>query len=211
VARGAKRPTSHLRGLLSSFASLALSWTGRGEVQTLVRVEWQGTLAPPRGDDLLAAFYVNELLVRLLPRGDPHPALYASYVRTLGALARLAAPADAADPVLRTFELDLLRETGHAPRFDIGVDERPVQAGRLYRVDAQRGVVPAEAALGALGAPFADERDVDGAVLLALARREFSDPSLRLAARDVLRRLIRYHLQGRPLNTRRIFEDLKAL
>jgi DNA repair protein RecO (recombination protein O) len=211
VARGAKRPTSHLRGLLSSFAALAVSWTGRGEVQTLVRVEWQGTLAPPRGDALLAAFYVNELLVRLLPRGDAHPGLYASYVRTLGALARLSAPADITDPVLRAFELDLLRETGLAPRFDTAIDELPVQPGRLYRVDLEHGVVPAEAALGAMVTSFADERGVDGAVLLALAQRDFANPALRMAARDVLRRLIRYHLQGRPLNTRRIFEDLKAL
>jgi len=85
VARGAKRPTSQFRGILMPFSPLALSWSGRAELKTLVRAEWQGGLAPLRGDGLLAAFYLNELLVRLLPRADAHPGLFASYVQALAA------------------------------------------------------------------------------------------------------------------------------
>src|ERR1700739_1077095 len=87
VARGAKRPTSQFRGILMPFSPLALSWSGRSELKTLVRAEWQGGLAPLRGEGLLAAFYLNELLVRLLPRADAHPGLFASYVQSLAALA----------------------------------------------------------------------------------------------------------------------------
>ena len=65
VARGAKRPTSQFRGILMPFSPLALSWSGRSELKSLVRAEWQGGLAPLRGDGLLAAFYLNELMVRL--------------------------------------------------------------------------------------------------------------------------------------------------
>jgi DNA repair protein RecO (recombination protein O) len=206
VARGAKRPTSQFRGLLGPFGSLALSWTGRGEVQTLVRVEWLGGLAPLRGDGLLAGFYVNELVVRLLARGDPHPRLFASYV---GALADLAAARGALDAVLRGFELDLLREAGHAPAFDVSCDGAPIRTEARYRIDQERGVYEVAAAVP--GGERAEGESVEGRVLQALSRRDFSDAALRGVARDVLRRLIRYHLQGRPLNTRRILQDLRQL
>src|SRR5512147_2888837 len=79
VARGAKRPTSQFRGLLSPFTPLTFSWSGRSEAKNLVRVEWVGGLAPLRGGALLSAFYANELIVRLLARADPHERLFASY------------------------------------------------------------------------------------------------------------------------------------
>ncbi len=107
VARGAKRPTSQFRGLLSPFNPIALSWSGRNEIKTLVRAEWLGGMQPLRGDSLLAAFYANELLVRLLARGDAHPQTFGSYVELLRSLTRNARH----DAALRTFELDLL--AGH--------------------------------------------------------------------------------------------------
>ena len=80
VARGAKRPTSQFRGLLAPFAPLSLSWSGRNEIKNLVRVEWIGGLTPLRGNALLAAFYANELVVRLLARADPHERLFDNYL-----------------------------------------------------------------------------------------------------------------------------------
>ena len=109
VARGAKRPTSQFRGILMPFSPLAVSWSGRSELKTLVRAEWQGGLSPLRGESLLAAFYMNELLVRLLPRADAHPGLFGSYVQSLAAL---ASEGGSCDRVLRCFELDLLRDLG---------------------------------------------------------------------------------------------------
>jgi DNA repair protein RecO (recombination protein O) len=104
VARGAKRPTSQFRGLLSPFNPIALSWSGRNEIKTLVRAEWLGGMQPLRGDSLLAAFYANELLVRLLARGDAHQQTFGSYVELLQSLACTTRH----DAALRTFELDLL-------------------------------------------------------------------------------------------------------
>lgn len=200
VARGAKRPTSQFRGLLSPFAPLALGWSGRNEIKSLVRVEWLGGLAPLRGDGLLAAFYLNELLVRLLQRGDPHPPLFGSYLQTLR---ELEAEGVAREAVLRAFELDLLREMGYAPALDHGVDGEPIAGHGWYRVDPQRGFVPAEAQI--------DESCVRGASILALARGDLATPQVAADCKAVLRQLIRYHLNGQPLNTRRIFKDLRRL
>jgi DNA repair protein RecO (recombination protein O) len=113
VAKGAKRPYSILRPVLSAFQPLSLSWTGAGEVKTLTRAEVAG-VRPLAGSALMSAWYMNELLLRLLPREDAHPVLYDAYDM---ALRQLAAGTRAAG-ALRRFEWTLLRETGY------GVDEQ---------------------------------------------------------------------------------------
>jgi DNA repair protein RecO (recombination protein O) len=209
VARGAKRPTSQFRGLLAPFCPLALSWSGRNEIKSLVRAEWCGGLAPLRGDALLAAFYLNELLVRLVARGDPHEGLFSSYVHTLHVLAGDANGGADRQAALREFELDLLRETGYAPAFDRCSDGEPIDAGARYRIDGQHGV--RRVAPGAGYDEARDELQISGATVLALARRDFSDARAANEAKAVLRQLIRYHLNGKPLNTRRILQDLRQL
>ena len=86
VARGAKRPMSQYRGLLNPFCPLAVSYSGKGEVKNLTRCEWYGTI-PMNEKVLMSAFYINELLVRLLPRGEPEPSLFTIYYDTLKKLA----------------------------------------------------------------------------------------------------------------------------
>jgi DNA repair protein RecO (recombination protein O) len=203
VARGAKRPTSHFRGLLAPFAPLMLSWSGRNDIKSLVRAEWCGGLAPLRGDALLAGFYVNELLVRLLARADAHEVLFARYA---AALAALAATATGHETVLRSFELELLRETGHAPAFDQSADGLPLEPDAVYRVDAERGLV--RMARPDVGD---DPACLRGSSALAMARNDFSSPVVASHSKLVLRHLIRYHLNGQPLNTRRILHDLRQL
>src|SRR5450755_3103627 len=87
VARGAKRPRSELRGVLQAFQPLALSWAGAGELKTLLRAEWRGGLPLVSGSALLCGFYLNELLLKMLPREDAHPQLFRDYQSTLGKLA----------------------------------------------------------------------------------------------------------------------------
>lgn len=205
VARGAKRPTSHFRGLLMPFTPLAVGWTGRGETRTLMRAEWLGGLVPLRGGGLLAAFYVNELLVRLLARGDAHAQLFGAYVDTLGALAQ----GDRIETALRRFELALLRELGVAPSFEHAADGTPLAPEVWYRLDPALGFVASEA--GARGHGGDDAPLARGASLLALARHGTLDTDAQTECRSLLRALVRYHLEGRPLNTRRILRDLRSL
>lgn len=113
VAKGAKRPYSALKPVLLNFQPLLLSWSGANEVKTLTKAEIMG-LHPLSGRNLMPAWYMNELIMRLLPREDPHPALFDHYKN---ALQRLAASGNATAPILRQFEWFLLQETGY------GMDE----------------------------------------------------------------------------------------
>lgn len=136
VAKGAKRPYSALRSILMAFHPLALSWTGTNEVRTLTRAELAGVL-PLKGKALMSAWYMNELVLRLLPREDPHPELFDAYQTALHHLAFEQAPASA----LRRFEWVLLNETGYglaqtAPDFNDPGQEPALRAALRERLDA---------------------------------------------------------------------------
>ena len=73
AAKGVKRPTSSYRPVLLPLQPLAITYGGEGDVRSLKAAEWVGGLGALEGDALLAGFYLNELLMRLVPREDPHP------------------------------------------------------------------------------------------------------------------------------------------
>jgi DNA repair protein RecO (recombination protein O) len=203
VARGAKRPTSQFRGLLSPFNPIALSWSGRNEIKTLVRAEWLGGMQPLRGDSLLAAFYANELLVRLLARGDAHPQTFGSYVELLRSLTRDARH----EAALRAFELDLLQDIGYAMPLDRCTEGSAIDARAQYVFASGQGARRIDANV----VRESDGGTVSGGTLIAMAARDFEHPQVIAESKTLLRQVIRYHLDGKPLNTRRILQDLKQL
>ncbi|MBL8481611.1 MAG: DNA repair protein RecO, partial [Rhodocyclaceae bacterium] len=111
VAKGAKRPRSALRGVLIEFQPLVVSWSGAGELKTLTRAEWRGGQAMLSGRAVLLAYYLNELLLQLLPREDAHAELFEAYALTIADLAGMGPAA----PLLRRFERILLAELGYLP------------------------------------------------------------------------------------------------
>src|SRR3989304_9185997 len=110
VARGARRPRSALRGVLLAFQPLLLIWAGKSELRTLYKAEWEGGLPQLRGIALLCGFFLNELLVKLLPREDPHERLYEAYAESLRALGNGSGHA----ATLRRFGKRFLGELGYA-------------------------------------------------------------------------------------------------
>lgn len=138
VAKGAKRPHSALRPVLMAFQPLALSWSGAGEVKTLTRAEWGGTLRLYGGPAMMSAWYMNELLLRLLPREDAHQNLFDAYDAALLGLAGGVRAAAA----LRRFEWILLRETGYGmpgpiPDFDDVAKEPELRRELRRQLDEQ--------------------------------------------------------------------------
>jgi len=204
VAKGAKRPHSKLRGVLQTFQPLASSWSGRAELRTLIDAEWVGGMLPLERTALLCGFYLNELLVKLIARDDPHPLLFDQYVATLNQLAHN----EPAQIVLRKFEKALLKETGVAA--DLGRCAGPggaasaaVEPGVDYVVDPERG--PRLARLSDTWPA------VDGQTLLDMERGDYTDPLTQLQSKQLMRFLLAHQLGGAPLNTRQILIDLLQL
>jgi len=202
VARGARRPRSELRGVLQAFQPLALSWNGAGELKTLIRAEWRGGLPLVTGSALLCGFYLNELLLKLLPREDPHPRLFDDYE---AALRRLASGEPQA-PVLRGFEVQLLSEMGYAMPLTHEADTgRPIDPHARYYYAFDRGPRTTAAE------PGRRYPEVHGTTLLALAQHDFSAPEAAAEAKRLMREVLDYYLERRTIVSRRVVRDLQAM
>jgi DNA repair protein RecO (recombination protein O) len=201
LARGARRPRSALRGVLLSFHPLAMSWSGSAELGTLIAAEWAGGPPALAGIGLMCGFYLNELLMRLVPREDPHETLFDAYARSLE---RLAAGAPHAE-VLRGFEKRMLGELGYAPMFDRdALGGAPIDPAVRYVYEPDRGPVATNGARGG-------ELVVSGQTLIDLARDAFASAATRDEARVLMRALIAHRLQGQPLHTREVLRALQDL
>lgn len=203
LAKGARRPRSALRGVLLAFQPLAVGWSGRGEVRTLQRAEWSGGQPMLKGDALLCGFYLNELLLKLLPRDDPHETLYDDYAAAVARLARSAPTA----PILRAFERRLLKELGYALALDRdSASGAAIAAEALYRYEPERGAVR-------IAAPSAtdDGPAFTGRALLEIAQDDYRDPQTLAQSKQLMRMLINHRLDRQPLHSRRVFRDLQQL
>ena len=212
AAKGAKRPYSQLRSVLLPFQRIQVT-LGRArtdpaasDIHNLRSAEWAGGAAMLTGGALFSGFYLNELLMKLLARHDPHPALFDAYAQALPAL---ASPHDAGvQAALRAFELTLLREIGVLPDLSlVTLTQQPLQASQAYALLPEAGV----------SAPRGDASPLNGAVLLALheALIHANSTALRLACsaalpelKSTLRGLLHYHLGSDQLRTRQVLLTL---
>ena len=195
VARGARGARSRFqRAQLEPFQPLLLDLLARGELATLTAVEAGAAAARLVGQAGLAGLYVNELVVRLTARQDPHPALFDAYARVLAALAGATA-ASLAWP-LRLFERDLLAAIGYALQLDAEADTgMPLRPTAHYRYQPESG-----AQTCAAGTPEA----VLGEHLLALSAGIAPDAQGQRALRRLMRGVIRFHLGGGELRAWRM-------
>ena len=196
VARGVHSPKSRRRGELQAFRALRLSWSERGELGTLTSVESDGPGFKLTGAAFYSAFYLNELLVRLLVRHDPHPSLFDRYKHALHALSNQSAGIEL---TLRLFEKQLLQEIGYGLLLDVDCETgEPVHADRLYDYHLEAG--PIEVAPGATeGFLF------PGSSLLALAQERNIDEAALRDAKRLMRVALNLYLGDKPLKSRELF------
>lgn len=201
IARGARSAKSAYRALLQAHRPLMASWTGRGELGTLIGAEPAGPALALRGDSLFSAFYINELIERLCHHHDAQLELFALYERSLAQLAGVTEPL-AIEVVLRRFELQLLQLLGYGLRLDVSVDDhRPIDAQHSYYYHPDQG---------ALSVRHDDAVRITGHSLLALAANQLcTDEALGRETLKDAKRLMRVvlsrHLGARPLKSREMF------
>lgn len=211
VAKGAKKPSSNFRPVLLPLQPLHVAFGGEGEIRTLKSAEWQGGQVMPTGEALLSGYYLNELLLRLLARDDPHPALFDVYAAAVRVLA--SGETAALQPALRAFELLLLREIGLLPTLDLQTATlAPLAPGEPYSLRPEGGLVEAhepdargslagaqwQALQVALDDPAPFHATVQAAAPLAELKTQ-------------LRALLHYHCGVPTLRTRQLMMDLQSL
>jgi DNA repair protein RecO (recombination protein O) len=223
VAKGVRRPKSANRSLLVPFQPLLLSWFGRGELKTLKVAEPAAPATPLAGESLMSAFYLNELLLKLTSREDPHEALFEAYDRAIGELRTISRDPhpgplprerekseplarERVERVLRRFELRLLQELGYALEMSREAGHGPpIAAEREYFYVIERGPVAAGE-----GEPPSNAVKLRGRTLIDLESGNLDDPATAAQAKQLMRLLINHSLNGQELATRTLVRDLRA-
>lgn len=214
VAKGAKRPYSQMRAMLLPFQRVLLT-LGRTsadegtEIHNLRHAEWAGGGPMLGGGALFSGFYLNELLMKLLARHDPHPTLFDRYRDCLPALA--SGHELLAQAALRAFELALLRETGVLPDLErITLTQQPLGRQAHYQLVPESGVVTTREEQGSL---LGDQLHA-----LQAALDEGNSAALQQACatclpalRAALRSLLQYHLGTPALRTRQVMQGVQRL
>ncbi len=218
VAKGAKRPSSSFRPILLPLQVLKVTYSGDAEIRTLKSALWGGGNVMPKGEALLSGFYLNELILRLLQRDDPHPELFDIYAQTVSILATQDESLKA--PALRSFELLLLKDLGWLPDFKRqSLTLQPLKDEESYVWIAEVGLREAGDAEqgGLIGLTGKSWRNLGAA--LSLPNPQV--PLIRVCAEMVtqhrqslqsqLRSVLHYHCGVSKLRTRQFMMDLQSL
>jgi DNA repair protein RecO (recombination protein O) len=183
---------------LQPFRPLLLSWQSRSDLGTLIGAESEHAAPEIGGLALYAAYYLNELLLRLLARHDPHPELYRDYVTALHRLEENA-PVEA---VLREFEKQLLAALGYALVLDHDVlTGEALDPETRYDYRLEQG--PTRAAADAVGGFV-----FSGASLLAIAAGRFDETAVLRDAKRLMRAALGLYLGDKPLKTRELLRQV---
>ena len=219
VAKGLKRPKSKLKGLLQPFQPLLVSWVGKSELGTLTDAELFSRPATIKAQYIPSAFYLNELILHLLLRDDPHDDLFATYHQTLLNLQQLTG--EQVDELrwqayLRMFELALLQSIGYGLVLDHDVDSHmPINAGHNYDYIIDHGPVRVND-----NTLQRDAVEISGATLLMLsdekrllAKSQQADEATKVLFREakrLLRTIIDFHLGHKTLHSRVLFANIPS-
>lgn len=199
VAKGARRPHSGMRGMLQSFQLLDGAWSGKNELKTLHSLDWSAGLTLIKGEALMCGFYMNELLLRLLPREDAHENLFSYYNTTLKTLEKETNLAI----TLRRFELKLLQEMGYAVPLQRDENDVEIIADKIYRYEAEYGACELSATKNGV--------QLNGKTLLDMAREDYADLATQNQSKQLMRYLLAHYLGDKPLHTRQLLIDLQGL
>lgn len=199
VAKGVRRPKSRGRGLLQPFIPLIISCIGRGPLLTLTDFDAVGVAPVLTGRRVVSAFYLNELLFRLIHHEDPNPDLFFCYKTALSELEKTTE----IQIVLRLFEKSLLKILGYELQLVKEVETGlPIHLEKHYRFDPTRGPVLVEADNLIIGVKSQDV--FKGKSLLALAAGVLNDVAVLGDLKRLMRLALAPHLGSKPLESRKL-------
>ena len=193
IAKGALRGKGSRGGVLQPFLPLSVAWSSRGDPPVLTVADAADRLIELSGKNLFCGFYLNELLIRLLPLQDPQPRIFAFYRLSLQRLETGVR----VEETLRFFELGLLEELGYGLMLESDAESgAEIRPDRHYAYRIEHG--PVECA--------ASDHAIRGSVLLGLRDGVLMGPQDASEAKRLMRRVINHYLGGKPLRSRALFK-----
>jgi DNA repair protein RecO (recombination protein O) len=195
LARGVRTGKSKTAAALQSFTPLTLSYTGGGELKILTDVNDAQFSLELKGLALYCGFYINELIIYFLHQYDPHPELFFDYNSCLVQLAD--ADGQQIQMALRLFELNLIEKIGYGLQLEYDFQNGlPINPKKNYAFDVEQGA-------------YEDSNGyLTGHTLQALSIKSLSNQQVLLEAKRLMRDVIDFHLQGRPLKSRQVINQI---
>ena len=182
------------------FTSLLISWSGRGELFTLTHYETLATKEVIAPDVCIVGMYLNELMLKLVPKSSPSKDIFELYQTVL----QLLRKGTIQEKVLRLFEIELLELVGHGLSLDKEQDhETPIQEDGIYRYEVGLGPMRIEHENSAWNV-------IKGATLIALQSPLNMETQYLSEAKQLMRGIINWHLDSRPLHSREILQFMQA-
>ena len=199
LAKGARRLKSRSRGQLNLFQPLLISWSGKGELPVLTGVETQGPLQELKGESVYCGFYLNELILKLVYRHDPHQSLFEKYLSAIQQLIKSAH----IESVLRVFEKNLLTELGYGLNLDCESNtRRPIDPEKTYSYILDHG--PITASESQIGKLF-----IHGKTLIGLSDEILESKTVLRESKQLLRAVLKRQLDGKSLKSRQLMNQVK--
>jgi DNA repair protein RecO (recombination protein O) len=201
LARGVRNPKSRKRALVMPFQPLLLGWSGKGELPLLTGIEATGSARELLSEQRYVAFYLNELLLKLLHRHDAHEDLFDFYSNSLNELYQ----GEPIQYVLRRFEKELLSQAGYGLILHHeAASSRPISAEHTYQYLPEQGPRPVSR--------VADDTrgreqgiSIRGKSLLDFYHDKFDDKESLKECRSLVRYLLDRQLSGKVLHSRQVF------
>jgi DNA repair protein RecO (recombination protein O) len=201
IAKGVRnsKPTARA-AILQPFVPLLISWQGKTELMTLTWAETHGASFSLRGDCLLAAFYLNELMNHVVAKHDPHPKLYEVYYKTLVGLQTQPLQ----QHVLRIFEKKILEELGYGLQLLKTTNNTDFSQDKYYRFYPEHGFELCKNDINQL-----DVAIFSGKSLLAIAAEQLIEADVVKDAKRLMRLALKPLLAGKELNSRSLFMETR--
>lgn len=196
IAKGARTGKNSAQAALQPFNPLTIRITGKGEVKTLAGYERENSGLVLKGKGMYCGFYLNEMLVRILARNDPHEELFQHYEQTLKDLSY----SNHIEPALRHFEVSLLNELGYGLLLDHEADTGDeIKCDAFYTYEIEHGPIAVK---------HSGSNSINGSTLLALSGKLKFNETERMQARMLMRRILAHYLGERPLKSRELFNNV---
>ncbi|MCV2503923.1 MAG: DNA repair protein RecO, partial [Neisseriaceae bacterium] len=199
IARSARKATSALRGILNPFTPISFSWFGKNSLLTLHQATWIGGQPMPQGIALLSAWYINELVFKLVPPDDPYPKLFEALKKSMLSLANDQDPSSQ----LRTFEWILLNELGLAPSILVDIHENPIEKDHLYLIEHESNLIPIS-----FQQSNSKLMTISGETLININHENYTQEKTRLEARIFFQYLIEQHIPNNQIVSSQILKQL---
>jgi len=194
IAKGAKKPKSKFFGYLVPFQKLKITYSGRSELKTLTSIDRDlASNSNTFSKVSYSLLYINELLMKLLPKDAKHEELFVLYDEFLKKINKN----NNLEISLRHFELDLLDMLGYGFDYESEIDSNePIEAELSYVFVSERGFRKSNSS------------SFKGKDILSIKKRKLEDVPLKYL-KEITTKAIGICLEGKDLTSRKIFKSIK--